>query len=129
MPDVLRAADVLVVHLRPSPIAEHAIPTKILAYLAAGRPVLCAAGGASAELIRAAEAGLLCEPGNAGKMAAAVRTLNVMTPEARDQLGRNGRTHLNRHYAKAIVIDSYERELAAVMREPGNAPADSRPRG
>ena len=62
MPAFLRAADGVLVHLRPSAIAEYAIPTKILSYLAASRPILCAAGGASAELVRAADAGLITEP-------------------------------------------------------------------
>ena len=35
MPEFFRAADALVVHLRRSEIADHAVPTKILSYLAA----------------------------------------------------------------------------------------------
>jgi colanic acid biosynthesis glycosyl transferase WcaI len=111
MPAFMRAADVLLVHLRPSEIADHAIPTKILSYMAAGRPVLCATGGAAAGVIRAAEAGIVIEPGNPAALAGAVTQLFACTPAERARLGQNGRTYLHAHFDKRAVIDEYERVL------------------
>ena len=118
MPAFLRAADGVLVHLRPSAIAEYAIPTKILSYLAASRPMLCAAGGASAELVRAADAGLIIEPGDAIGLAAAVERLASMAPQARAQLGAHGRRYLVTNFEKARVIDFYEQTLIELAQSP-----------
>jgi colanic acid biosynthesis glycosyl transferase WcaI len=121
MPAFLRAADALVVHLRPSEIADHAVPTKILSYLAAGRPVVCATTGASAELVRAANAGLTCEPGDASALAATITALASMPIATREQLGSNGHAYLHAHFEKQTVIDVYERaldEVAGIQRQP-----------
>jgi colanic acid biosynthesis glycosyl transferase WcaI len=128
MPDFFRAADVLVVHLRPSEIADHAVPTKILSYLAAGRPVLCSTTGASAELVRSANAGLICQPGDASALAAAVTALTSMPPATRTALGSNGRAYLHTHFDERTVIDGYERALdeLAGIRQPEDVKAEER---
>ncbi|HKY22391.1 MAG TPA: glycosyltransferase family 4 protein [Vicinamibacterales bacterium] len=118
MPDFLRAADGVVVHLRPSGIANHAIPTKILSYLAAAKPILCAAGGASAELVREADAGLTTDPGDVGALAAAIGTLASMKSEARLQMGERGRQYLFANFEKERVIDFYERALMELAERP-----------
>jgi glycosyltransferase involved in cell wall biosynthesis len=117
MPAFFAAADALLVHLRPSEIANHAIPTKILAYLASGRPIICATGGAAAELVNDADAGLTLPPGDAVALAAAVERLAAMAPGERQRLGENGRRYLHARFAKAEVIDSYEQILTAVVHE------------
>ena len=52
MPALAGAADALLVHLRPSPLADVVVPTKLNGYLAYGRPILCALGGEGAALLR-----------------------------------------------------------------------------
>lgn len=128
MPAFLSAADVLLVHLRASEIADHAIPTKILSYLAAGRPVICATGGAAADLVRAAQAGMTSTPGDPAGLVSAILELRSMTPEARQALGRNGRAYLREHFDKDKVIDQYERALAAIAATPKALSATSQDR-
>jgi colanic acid biosynthesis glycosyl transferase WcaI len=118
MPEFLRAADGLLVHLRPSGIAEHAIPTKILSYLAAGRPILCAAGGASADLVRESGAGLTLAPGDPAALAAAVVRLAAMSSKARLELGERGRQYLVANFEKTRVIDFYEQVLMELAHLP-----------
>ena len=127
MPAFMAAADALLVHLRPSHIADHAVPTKILSYFAAGRPVVCATGGAAEAVVAAAEAGLTSAPGDAGALAASVALLAASAPEYRDRLGRNGRAYLREHFNRDRIIDQYEQVLAAVAA-PG-ASAGSRAEG
>lgn len=119
MPDFFRAADVLVVHLRPSDVADHAIPTKVLAYLAAGRPIVCATGPAAAEVVTAAGAGLVVPPGQPDKLAGAIERLMDAGPAERARMGEAGRRHLDRHFDKARIIDEYERVLAGLVRTTG----------
>jgi colanic acid biosynthesis glycosyl transferase WcaI len=127
MPDFMRAADGLLVHLRPSDIADHAIPTKILSYMAAARPVICATGGAAADLIRRAEAGLVVQPGDARALADAVLALVSRSPVERERLGANGREYLLAHFDKQKVIDGYERILLQLaQRKHRPAPQEDR---
>jgi glycosyltransferase involved in cell wall biosynthesis len=125
MPAFMRAADALLVHLRRSHIADHAIPTKILAYLAAGRPVVCATGGAAADLVRGANAGVTSEPGDAAALVEAILQLRSLSAEARAELGRNGRAHLHAHFEKTTVIDGYERILQSLVRPDTTRPVHS----
>jgi glycosyltransferase involved in cell wall biosynthesis len=118
MPDFFRAADALLVHLRPSGIADHAIPTKILAYLAAARPIVCAMPGAAADLVRDAQAGPVLSPGDAPGLARVIQALARLPAAERQTLGMNGRRYLDEHFRKARVIDEYEGILseAATLR-------------
>jgi glycosyltransferase involved in cell wall biosynthesis len=116
MPDFLRASDALLVHIRPSDVAEHAIPTKILAYFAAGRPILCAMGGAAGDLVTDADAGVVIEPGDAARLAAAVASLAALPLRERERFGSNGRRFLAEHFERQHVIDFYEAVLADVVR-------------
>jgi colanic acid biosynthesis glycosyl transferase WcaI len=120
MPDFYRAADALVVHLRPSAIAAHAIPTKILAYLAAGKPIICAMSGAAAELVDDARAGILVAPGDAAALAEAIRMLAATPAAERNIMGANGRRYLLDHFAKDQIIDEYERFLRETIASRKN---------
>jgi len=111
MPDFYRAADALLVHLRPSVIAGLAIPTKVLAYLAAGKPIVCAVPGATADLIREAGAGPVAPPGDPDALATAIRELHEITPAERLALGESGRRYLAARFQRQEVIGEYEQEL------------------
>lgn len=115
MPAFMTAADALLVHLRRSAIADHAIPTKILSYMAAGRPIICAMEGAAAELIQAAAAGVITPPDNPPALAEAITHVASLEPAERSALGRNGRDYVAAHFAKQAIIDEYERVLAALI--------------
>ena len=125
MPAFFAAADTLLVHLRKSEIADHAIPTKILAYMAAGRPVLCGAGGASASLIRAADCGIVTPPGDAAALARGITVLAAATPAERTRLGGNARAHLSEHFDKQRIIDRYEKILVDLAGAGRPAPLAS----
>ena len=111
MPAFFNAADALLVHLRQSHVADHAIPTKILAYMAAARPVVCGTGGAAAEVLDAADAGITTPAGDAAAMAAAIERLAASSPAERARLGANGRAYLHEHFDRSTIIDQYERLL------------------
>ncbi len=111
MPAFFAAADALLVHLRPSEIADHAIPAKTLAYLAAAKPIVCAMSGAGAELVAEAGAGPIVPPGNPQAMADAIRQLAATDQSERAAIGARGRRHLEEHFNKGRIIDEYERIL------------------
>ncbi|WP_437321806.1 glycosyltransferase family 4 protein [Sorangium sp. So ce385] len=112
MPHFFALADVLLSHLKRDPCFELTIPSKIPAYMAAGRPVLVAASGDPADLVRDSGAGLACEPEDPAALAAAVRRLRDMTPEARRAMGEAGRRHFLRWFTRDALVTRYEEVFA-----------------
>ena len=62
-------ADVLFLHLSDHPVFKNQIPSKIGAYMACAKPVLCALDGASKEFIDKTKTGLTCKPNNRNEIA------------------------------------------------------------
>src|SRR5439155_11493818 len=78
MPHFFALADLLLVHLKRDPLFEMTIPSKTIAYLACGRPILCTVPGDAADVIRSAHAGVSCRPQNPKALAQAVLDLYAM---------------------------------------------------
>jgi colanic acid biosynthesis glycosyl transferase WcaI len=116
MPALMAGADALLVHLLNSEISNWVVPSKTLAYLASGKPIVMAMHGAAADLVREAGAGVLVEPQNAPALADALRKLARSSEEERESMGRSGRAYLERHLAKEVVLDRYEELLQRVAR-------------
>ncbi len=114
IPSFMAASDALLVHLKKSPISEYVIPTKTMAYLAAGKPIIMATEGASAEIIKEAGAGITVEPDNPTALAEAINKLEALSDEERAALGRIGRKYFQSHYSKTIVTQQYEDILKEV---------------
>lgn len=108
MPHFFAWADALLVHLKRDPLFEITIPSKTIAYLACGRPIITCTAGDPAEVVCQAGAGLACEPENAGALAQAVRDLQAMTAEQREALGQAGRQAFLEHYTRAALVERYE---------------------
>lgn len=106
-PDLLAAADVLLLSERPS-VADMSLPSKLTSYLMSGRPVVAAVapGGASAGVIRASRAGVVVEAGQPEGILSAIEDLQARPSEA-SELGKAGRAYADREL-------SAERSLAAI---------------
>src|SRR6185436_8154337 len=72
MPHFFALADALLVHLKRDPLFEITIPSKTLAYLACGRPIIAAVAGDAADIVRDAGAGLVCAPSDPPALARAI---------------------------------------------------------
>jgi glycosyltransferase involved in cell wall biosynthesis len=115
MPALMAAADALLVHLADSTVSEAVIPTKTIAYLAAGRPIVMAARGAAAELIRQSDAGVVVPPGEPAPLAAALDALAQADDGICAAMGVRGRAHFDEVFSKARVVPQYESVLAAAI--------------
>jgi glycosyltransferase involved in cell wall biosynthesis len=103
-PDVLAAADVLVLTQRAS-VLDMSVPSKLTSYFAAGRPVLAsvAAGGGAAEEIRRSGGGRLVPPEDPAALAAAAREL-AGDPAAARRLGARGAAYARAHLSRAAGL-------------------------
>jgi colanic acid biosynthesis glycosyl transferase WcaI len=86
MPGLYAIADVLLVHLKPDPLADISIPSKTFAYLAAGRPVLMAVRGDAAQMVEKYGFGLSVPAGDPPALADAVRRMSSMSQAELDQM-------------------------------------------
>ena len=116
MPPLLAASDALLVHAIPGPLNQLLLPTKTLAYLAAGRPVIAAMDGATADLVREAGAGVAVAPGDPAALADAIAGLSKTPPEVLAEMGARGRRFVVGRFAKKHVISQLEAVLATCAR-------------
>ncbi len=117
MPAFMAATDALLVNLKRSELARFVIPSKTVAYLASGKPILMAAGGASEDLVREAEAGIVVEPENAPALARAVEQMRQLPAEQLNEMGENGRRFLIENLTKREVVARYIDLLRSVAEE------------
>jgi colanic acid biosynthesis glycosyl transferase WcaI len=115
---ILGLADVLLVHLRKDPLFRITIPSKIQAYLAAGKPILAGVEGDAADIVKEAEAGLICDSDSPGDLAVCIGRFAGMTPKSLEELGQNGL----RFYMSEM---SFEKGMNKFEEVFGNAAATS----
>ncbi|MEN9419579.1 MAG: hypothetical protein RI988_3199 [Pseudomonadota bacterium] len=123
MPGILAQADALLVSLRPGPAMSLTVPSKLQAYLAAGRPVLACLDGEGARLVQEAGAGLAVPAGDAVALAEAALALQRMPAARLERMGEAGRCHYDRHFAPerlAQALLEHFRRAARAEQGHGN---------
>lgn len=73
-----------------------------------GKPMLAAASGGLTETVRNEETGLLFEPSNPDALAEAVRKLENLSPEKRQEMGMRGRRWLQDEFSPRIWKERFE---------------------
>jgi glycosyltransferase involved in cell wall biosynthesis len=124
MPGILAQASALLVTLARSPIMAQTIPSKVQAYLAAGKPILAALDGEGADVVRDANAGIASAAEDARGLANAVRRLRAMSEGERTAMGVAGREYYDRNFDPAFLA----RQLRVVLERVVNVepvPADA----
>ena len=108
LPEVLASADVLVALLEHEAHA-FSVPSKVLTYLAAGRPILGAIPEANlaARTIRAAGAGAVVDPLDRDGFVAAARGL-LADPQSRAGAGRAARAYAEQNFDIEAITDRFE---------------------
>jgi colanic acid biosynthesis glycosyl transferase WcaI len=122
-PEVLGAGDILLAMVGEE-AAAFSVPSKILSYLAAGKPIIAsiAANNDAAATIAAAEAGMIAVPGDSKGFCAAVQHL-ARDSALRHRLGRNARKFAETRFESDAIADRFEQLFATIARP---APRDTR---
>lgn len=116
MPAILAAADGLLVHLRHSELSNYVIPTKTLAYLGSGTPIIMAMRGAAADLVRDSGAGIVVPPEDPRALADASARIAALSREERLKMGGKGPHYLKTHLSRDVVLPRYRDLLERVAR-------------
>jgi colanic acid biosynthesis glycosyl transferase WcaI len=114
-PQILGTGDILLAILGAE-AASFSVPSKILSYLAAGKPTVAALAGDNdaAKIIAAAEAGFVASPDDGSAFTAKVMAL-AADPIKRRKMGDKGRAFAERNFAIDGIADQFETVFAAAI--------------
>jgi glycosyltransferase involved in cell wall biosynthesis len=115
MPGILAQASALLVSLVRSPIMSQTIPSKVQAYLAAGRPVIASLDGEGARVIMEAGAGIACPAEDAEALAAAVRELQRTSTGELELMSQNARAYYEANFEPKGLAVRLERRFAQLV--------------
>ncbi|WP_246036317.1 glycosyltransferase family 4 protein [Sinomonas susongensis] len=112
--EALRAADVLIVNERPE-LREMSVPSKLTSYFATGLPIVASTHpeSATADEIRASDAGILVDPQRPSALLRGVERLRDNPAEA-EALGSRGPIYAERVLSESAAIGAYSSWLASL---------------
>lgn len=117
--DVLGSADVMIA-LLDSEAGGFAVPSKTLAYLCAGRPLIIAApeSNEAARIVKQAQAGVVISPDHPEQIIAAANQF-LGDSEMCSRLGGNARSYAERNFDIRLVADKFLRVFGAQVAPNG----------
>lgn len=98
MAQLFALSGALLVTLNRDKIFGFTIPSKVQAYLAAGRPIIGCLDGEGARVINEAGAGVTCPAENSEQLATCISTLQALPAEARESMGAQGRAYFSENF-------------------------------
>ena len=117
MPRFYSAADAMLLTLCDDEIISYTLPGKVQTYMAAGKPIIAAAGGESKLVIDKAGCGYCTSPANAEELADSVRKFAALTREERKALGKNAADYYAASFSKEGFVSKIVSELELLARD------------
>lgn len=111
MPSLFRRAGALLVTLKGDPAISTVVPSKIQAYMQAGKPIIAALNGEGARIIKESASGLVVAAGDSKGLAESILTLSSMPVRKREEMGLAGRRYFETHFEATSVA----RRLATII--------------
>jgi glycosyltransferase involved in cell wall biosynthesis len=115
MPAILAAADAGIATLKNIPMFRTTYPNKVFDYMAASRPTVLGIDGVIRDVVEAARAGVFVTPGDAERMADAIRSL-AKDPEKAKRMGSSGREYVAENFNRNVHSAAFSR-LAVCLSE------------
>lgn len=113
--DVQNCATISMVSLLPGK-GIYSVPSKVLGYMAAAKPVLASVDKSSetGRLVDQAQCGVVVEPGNPDVLLQQIDQLLADWSNL-EKLGRNGRQFLESRYSRALICNQYADFFASIL--------------
>jgi len=111
--EVQRSADVMLLTMQKS-AGNTSVPSKLVSYMAAGRPVICAAGRDTSvsRVVEESGSGVVVPSGDAAAIAQAVVDLSRNRGKA-EQMGHRSRSYFEQH----LTLDRAHQQFAELLAE------------
>ena len=106
IPAYIAASDACLALLKRAELFKTVLPTKMLEFMACGRPVILGVDGHARKVMEQANAGIFITPEDPTALVDAVMRL-AADPELRESMGRNGRQHVLRYFSRRDSAKTY----------------------
>lgn len=117
MSAILALGDMQLISLIDNPLFHITLPSKVQATLASGRPIICAAPGDAAAVVRDADAGIVIPPGDPQALADAIRRCRDSAND-RARWAVNGRAYYRERLSQAHAIDRIRAMIDDAVARP-----------
>ncbi len=111
----INAADLCLVTLLDIPLFEGAIPTKLIDYMACGKPVLCGIRGEARRIMEDAGAGIAFEPDDDKQLEKMILDL-IHDENRKQQMGTSGFDYVQKHFSAISMREKLEMILVNSAR-------------
>lgn len=108
MPNLICHADAIIVSLRDELIFSLTVPTRIQTALVSSKPIVAMLNGEGADIIREANAGLVCSAGDSSLFATHLNELSMMSKSTLIEMGGSGKRYYSEYFNRNRVIESIE---------------------
>lgn len=116
MPSIMARASALLVSLVKSPIMSQTVPSKVQAYLAAGKPVIASLDGEGARVILEAGAGVTAPAEDAVRLADAIKILKSTPKLELERMGQNARAYYEQNFEPRLLAQKLKAMLFATLK-------------
>lgn len=106
MPRLLNLAYASIISLKRLDLFKAALPSKTFESMASARPIVAAVWGEAADLVAAAECGIVVPPEDAEAMRDAVERL-ASDPRHARELGERGRNYVTAHFERRLIANRF----------------------
>ncbi len=104
-------ADCAYLSFKKNKLFDMTLPAKLQSYMACGTPILAAAGGESARVIKEANCGFVCEQ-DADKLEEMIRSV-VLPSNSADIMRKNAKSYFCEHFSIDMVVGQLESMMSA----------------
>jgi glycosyltransferase involved in cell wall biosynthesis len=115
MPGILGQASALLVSLVRSPIMSQTVPSKVQAYLAAGKSIIASLDGEGARVLEESGAGVSCPAEDAVALAQAVLRLRAMPSNELQRMGEAGQLYYKQHFDPNLLAERLVQHFSQVL--------------
>ncbi len=99
-------SDACLVPLRDIPLFDSFIPSKMFEIMAMARPIIASLKGEAADIVKRSGSGIVVKPEDAGAIRRSILHLYNDSGLCQE-LGRNGRAYVCRHFSRKSLADKY----------------------
>ena len=117
IPSLLKESDAVIMLLRDTPLYKYGMsPNKMYEYLASVKPIIFS-GNVANDMVKEANAGVSVVAENPKELKEEILSLQKMTINEREILGKNGRKYVEENYDTRILSKKLERVILNLLED------------
>lgn len=117
MPLYYKKADAMIVTMFKNELVAKTLPGKVQSYMAACKPVIAAADGETAQVIKKADCGLVAEAENSSSLADKISGFITFSHEKRNELGENAYKYYVDNFTKEHFFSVLETIFKDIVKK------------